>query len=314
MDKTARRPPPINAVRVFEAAARLGSFTRAAAELGMTQAAVSYQIKVLEDRLGFLVFRREPRQVVLTSTGLRLSRAASEAFSILRGAFADVQDASEHLLNITALPTFSSNWLAPRLGGFQVAHPDIAVRVDTSPRMLDLTREDVDVGIRMGEGPWPGLTAHFLMSHKIAPLVPARADAARGPIVKPEDLLKFRLVGPITWWRQWFDLAGAADAALPATTVLELQTQQMEVAAALSSDDAAVIVSPTFFAPEIAARTLLRPFKTSLPDRDIWLVHDERRKNSRKIAAFVRWILAEMEPDAEAEPSNPPPQGLSTAP
>src|SRR5689334_11234379 len=118
---------PLSAVRVFEAAARLGSFTRAAAELGMTQAAVSWQVKALEQRLDQPLFRRLPREVALTPAGERLARAATEAITALRGAFSDLAETGDAVLSVTTLHTFANQWLAPRLGGFQLANPDIAL-------------------------------------------------------------------------------------------------------------------------------------------------------------------------------------------
>ena len=151
------RLPPLAAVRAFEAAARLLSFTRAAEELAMTQAAVSYQIKVLEERVGSPLFIRKPRQVELTETGKALAAASTEAFRILAESFEQVRTGAQGTLSITTVLTFASNWLARHLGSFQIAHPSLAVRIDTSSHMVDFAREDVDIGIRSGNGNWPGL-------------------------------------------------------------------------------------------------------------------------------------------------------------
>ena len=120
--------PPLAAIRCFEAAARYQSFTRAAQELGMTQAAVSYQIKILEDRIGGPLFVRGTRGVTLTATGRLLAPAVSDAFAQLRGAFAQLRESAANILAVTALATFATNWLVPRLGSFQLAHPAIAVQ------------------------------------------------------------------------------------------------------------------------------------------------------------------------------------------
>src|SRR5262249_5099224 len=132
--------PPLAAIRCFEAAARHQSFTRAAEELGMTQAAVSYQIKLLEDRVGGPLFMRGTRGVTLTETGRQLAPSISEAFVQLRGAFAQLRDTAGNVLNVSALTTFATNWLVPRLGSFQLAHPEIAVRLDASNVMVDFSR------------------------------------------------------------------------------------------------------------------------------------------------------------------------------
>src|ERR1700758_1368415 len=118
--------PPLSAIRAFEAAARHGSFTKAATELGMTQAAISYQVKLLEDRVGAPLFLREPRRVVLSEIGKRLAPQISDAFQRLESAFGALRKTAEGVLSVTAVHTFATNWLVPRLGTFQMAHPDIA--------------------------------------------------------------------------------------------------------------------------------------------------------------------------------------------
>jgi LysR family glycine cleavage system transcriptional activator len=120
--------PPLTAIRAFEAAARHESFTKAAAELGMTQAAISYQVKLLEDRVGAPLFLRQPKKVVLSEVGKRLAPQVSEAFQRLEAAFAAMRGTAEGVLSVTSVHTFATNWLVPRLGTFQLAHPDIAVR------------------------------------------------------------------------------------------------------------------------------------------------------------------------------------------
>src|SRR5450432_2028877 len=161
---------PLSAIRVFEAAARLKSFTRAAEELGMTQAAVSWQVKALERRLGQVLFRRLPREVALTPAGERLARAATEAVGLLRGALADLIETGEGVLAITTLQSLATQWLAPRLGGFQLAHPNIAVRLETSGRVVDLAREPFDLAIRSGPGDWSGLESVYLFPAHVTPL------------------------------------------------------------------------------------------------------------------------------------------------
>jgi LysR family glycine cleavage system transcriptional activator len=312
MDETRlRKLPPINAIRVFEAAARLSSFTRAGEELGMTQAAVSYQIKLLEERLGFALFRREARQVVLTARGRRLSASASEAFRVLEAAFASATDTAASVLTITTWSTFSANWLVPRLGAFQVAHPELAVRVDTSHRLVDLTREDVDIAVRTGAGDWPGLDCRFLFEDVVTALVPAQA-AARAALAHPRDLLRLRLVGPIEWWTRWFALSGVPASELPERTALELETQYMEVSAAIAAGDAAVIVSPRYFERELASGVLVRPFPEHLEGQRIWVAHDKARSRSPKIRAFVRWLLAQTQEAGAEAASNRGARSLST--
>ncbi len=202
---------PLSALRSFEAAARLSSFTRAADELGVSQAAVSWQVKALERRLGQALFLRLPREVALTAAGERLARASTEAMGLLRAALADVTDTGQGVLVISTLQSLASQWLAPRLGAFQLANPRLAVRLETTGRLVDLVRENVDVALRHGRGDWPGLTADFLFS---AALVPVCApEIARDlQVERPEDLLRAPRIGTDEDWAVWFASMGMAGA------------------------------------------------------------------------------------------------------
>src|SRR5690348_5584303 len=138
-----RRLPPMAAIRAFEAAARTENFTAAAAELGMTQAAVSYQVKGLEERLGAPLFVRERGRVRLTPLGQRLLPALTTAFDTIEAAFASHRQEDESLLTVTTTHTFANTWLAWVLGAFQMEHPDLAVRLSTSNEVVDLRSGDI---------------------------------------------------------------------------------------------------------------------------------------------------------------------------
>lgn len=291
MDKISPLPP-VQAIRVFETAARLGNFTRTGEALGMTQAAVSYQIKLLEDRLGFALFERKARHVELTPRGAQLAKGTSEAFRLLERTFRDVREDRDSVLTITALPTFCSNWLVPRIGGFQMDHPEIAVRIDSRSTVVDLAAGEADIGIRLGLGQWPGLEARLLFADSKGPLVPARAVGSHGPFDRPEDLLKLRLFGPIAWWRSWFAQNGVDPSRVPERASLELETQSMEISAAIAAGDAAVIVTPLYFAEQLASGLLVKPFENELErERSHYLVYDRTRAREPKIRAFVEWML-----------------------
>lgn len=286
------RLPPINAIRVFETAARLGNFTRTGEALGMTQAAVSYQIRILEDRLGFALFDRKPRHVELTARGQRLADGTSEAFRLLERTFKDVREARDSVLTISALPTFCSNWLVPRIGGFQIQHPDLAVRIDTSDEIKDIKAGEADIALRSGYGNWEGLEARHLFEDRTAPLVPAAAVQRHGPFDKPEDLLKLRLFGPLHWWQAWMEEQGVDPSRLPARTALELETQTMEVSAAIASGDAACMVTPIYFAEQIASGALVQPYTHESPHtHSHYMVFDPARAREPKIKAFIEWML-----------------------
>lgn len=282
--------PPLPAIRAFEAAARLGSFTRAADELHMTQAAVSYQIKQLERRLGLGLFHRQPRQVVLTPAGHRLAPAVLDAFKQLRTAFAQAIERVETELAITALPTIASAWLVPRLGAFQLTHPRLAVRLDTAVELVDLNRGEFDVGIRIGAGEWPGLDADFLLPSLFTPLC---SPALRERLRTPADMLALPRFGRERWWRTWFAAAGLADADLTAKPGVELDVEQHAVTAAIAGHGVA-LSSPLFFEQDIAAGRLLQPFELVVRDqRDYWLTYPTTLRTSEKIRAFRAWLLAQ---------------------
>lgn len=294
-DQTFSPLPPLPAIRCFEAAARLSSFTRAAEELGMTQAAVSYQIKHLEERLGSPLFLRGPRGVELTEAGRRLAPAVANAFAALRAAFADLAEGAGGVLSVTATPTFASNWLVPRLGCFQIAHPEIAVRLDVNGRLVDFTREEVDIGIRSGPGDWPGLAAHRLMASDYTPMLSPRLIAKSGRLEKPGDLLKLPLIDPTDpWWRDWFSAAGVDAPDLSRRTEMRVGAQNLAAQAALAGTGAAIL-TPAFYAAELADGRLVQPFPLVRGSgSSYWLVYLEARRRAPKIRAFRDWILGEV--------------------
>ena len=286
---------PLSALRIFEAAARLGSFTRAADELGVSQAAVSWQVKALEQRLGQALFRRLPREVALTSAGERLARACTEAMGLLRTALADLTDAGQGVLVISTLQSLASQWLAPRLGAFQLAHPQIAVRLETDGRLVDLTRENVDVALRSGRGEWPGLAADFLFSAGQAPLCTPELKA-RLSLETPEDLLDAPRIGHEPDWAGWFAAMGVAGAPTGGAPRLVADLQTVEVGAALAGHGVA-LGAPALFAAEIAAGRLTQIAAAPPDSSGYWMVYPKDRRRSPKIAAFREWLLARVAED-----------------
>lgn len=287
--------PPLAAVRAFEAAARHGNFTRAGGELGLTQAAVSYQIKVLEERVGTPLFRRNGRQVQLTEAGLLLAAGVGEAFERMRLAFRRLQVETGEVLTVSAVASFAVNWLAPRIGGFQLRHPKLAVRLSTTPRLVDFTREEIDVALRAGCGPWPGLIAHRLLPMRFTPVCSPELLERLGPVEEPADLLKLPLLTPDdAWWRAWFALAGVAAPKLAARAAIVLDSQQIEGRAALAGQGIAM-VSPEMWGPELATGRLVQPFDlVGDQGESFWLVYPEARRHVPKVRAWRDWLLAEI--------------------
>jgi LysR family glycine cleavage system transcriptional activator len=288
--------PPLAAIRVFESAARHMSFTRAAAELGMTQAAVSYQIKLLEERLGAPLFLRQPRALKLTEAGQWLAPRTSEAFELLREAYARFSEREQATLIVNTMHTFAAQWLSPRLGKFQLQHPKIAVRLETMQRLVDFTREEVDVVVRSGRGNWEGLASLKLVDVRFTPMVSPELAAKVGGLKTHEDLLKVPLLDPLdAWWDKWFAVHRLPLDALDRENAPNISLQTITASAAMAGGGAALL-TPEFFELEIAAGRLIAPYETLSEEGDAyWLAYPESRRNVPKIKAFRDWIATEIE-------------------
>lgn len=284
--------PPLNALRIFEAAARLGSFTKAAEELGMTQSAASYQIKLLEERAGTLLFVRGTRRIDLTEAGEMLAPQATRAFSALADAWAAVKGGAGGVLAVTSVDSFASNWLSVRLGAFQLMHRDLAVKVDASARLVDFTRENVDVGIRTGAGDWPGLKAHYLFRADYTPMLSPRLAESVGGLHRPEDLYKVALLcADYSWWPSWFEAAGLRFDPDRVIIGARLDTEIYDAMAAMT-DQGAAILTRHLYSDFLAKGQLVQPFDITASDGDgYWLVYLESRRNTPRIRIFRDWLL-----------------------
>jgi LysR family glycine cleavage system transcriptional activator len=293
-----RRLPPLAAVRVFEAAARHENFTTAAAELGMTQAAVSYQIRLLEERLGVPLFRRERRRVVLTDAGRRAAAPVGRAFDAIDAAFAQLRTEDEGMLTISTSQTFANTWLAWRLGGFQMQQPDMAVRLAVNDALVDFATDEVDVAIRAGIGPWEGLAADLLLSIDFTPMCSPAFLARHGGPTAPADLLRLPMISPHDpWWPWWLREAGVA---VPEGVVLpgvRMDSQANEGNAAMAGQGVAML-TPFFWRNDLAEGRLVRLFdQTSTRGFAYWLVTPEHRRGVPKVKRFREWLLAEVQAD-----------------
>ncbi|WP_454812357.1 LysR substrate-binding domain-containing protein [Labrys neptuniae] len=285
--------PPLTAIRVFEAVARHLSFTRAAGELGMTQAAVSYQIKLLEERFGGPLFLRKPRQIELSVAGQRLAPAITDAFALIGEAYAAARGGIEGVLTVCAKVSFATSWLARHIGAFQLAHPALAVRIEATDRAIDFTREETDLAIFFGTGDWPGLQAHRLLAGDYTPMLSRGLVARLGPHYTPADLLRLPLLDPGDhWWREWFEAAGVSYE-MP-KLVYNLSSQAVINAAAKAGQGVAIL-STALYDDDLAEGRLIQPFELVLEsERSFYLVYPEARRNQPKIRAFRDWILAEL--------------------
>jgi len=297
------RLPPLSAVRVFEAAARHQNFTQAAAELGMTQAAVSYQIRLLEERLGVPLFARVKGRVSLTEAGRRIAPLVAAAFETLGDAFSGLVAEDQALLSISTAQTFATTWLAPRLGDFQIRHPDLAVRLSSDNRLIDFSTGEFHAAIRVGRGAWPGLRCHFLFRLNFSPICSAEFARAHR-LERPEQLLDVPRLSPgDDWWSAWLAESGVAARADAPGAGLVLDNQVMEANAAFAGAGIAMM-TPMFWRGELAAGRLVQPFSyIHVTDRSHWLVYPEGRRNQPKIAALRDWLLSAARATARTEPA-----------
>lgn len=296
-----RRLPPFAAVRVFEAAARHQNFTAAASELGMTQAAVSYQIKLLEERLGAPLFRREKKRVLLTDAGARAAPQLTRAFDAIDAAFATIRAEDEALLTISTSNTFANTWLAWRVGGFQMAHPEMAVRLLTSDAVADFASEEVDVAIRSGRGGWGDLHQEELMTIDFTPMCSPDFLARHGGAIAARDLLRLPLISPQDhWWNHWLREAGVDVPDGPIRPGVRLDSQAHEGHAAMAGQGVAIL-TPFFWRNDLAEGRLVRlSAQVSTRGYGYWLVYPDHRRRVPKIARFREWLIGELQRDAAA--------------
>jgi LysR family glycine cleavage system transcriptional activator len=292
-----RRLPPLAAIRAFEAAARTENFTAAAAELGMTQAAVSYQVKSLEERMGSPLFVRERGRVRLTPLGARLLPALTSAFDTIESAFASHREEDESLLTISTTHTFANTWLAWRLGSFQMANPEMAVRLLTDETVSDFASGEADVAIRSGLGGWDGLAAELIVPIDFTPMCSPGFLDRYGPFA-PADMLRVPLISPHDpWWPFWLREAGVDVPEGPPRPGVRLDSQAHEGHAAMAGQGIAML-TPFFWRNDLAEGRLVRLFEqVSTRGYAYWLVYPEARRGVAKIKRFREWLLAELARD-----------------
>ena len=267
----------------------------------MTQAAVSYQVKSLEERLGAPLFVREKGRVRLTALGLRLLPPLSAAFDGIEAAFASHRAEDEALLTITTTQTFANTWLAWRLGEFQMAHTDLAVRLTTSVEMIDLRSGDADVAIRAGSGNWEGLETHQLLPINFTPMASpsflARVERELGRKIEPADLLHLPKITPDDeWWEVWLKESGVSTEGLVRTRGgLRLDSQANEGHAAMGGQGF-VLLTPAFWRNDITQGRLVQPFdQVTTRGYAYWLVYPSERRLVPKIKRFREWLLDKTE-------------------
>jgi LysR family glycine cleavage system transcriptional activator len=291
--------PSINGLRAFEASARHMSFTHAAAELSVTQTAISHQIRRLEDQLGLKLFIRQNRALVLT-------RDAETYLPAIRAAFDDLRRATGRLLRteqdgrltVSTTASLATKWLVSRVAAFQDANPGLEVRITTSTHLVDFRRDDVDIAVRYGRGMWPGLRADWLTAERLFPVCSPDLLTGEYSLHQPEDLAHHTLIHATGWrddWSLWLTAAGLPQS-IAARRGLTFDLGFMAIQAAVEGLGVAMGHLHLVEA-DIAAGRLVAPFDMELPrDAGYYVVTPEAATNTPKIALFRDWLIASASP------------------
>jgi LysR family glycine cleavage system transcriptional activator len=299
----ARLVPGTRALRTLEAAARHLNFTRAADELGLTPAAVSHQIKEIEDQLGITLFMRTSRSIRLTEAGTVLADASAEAVAMMNRAVSRARklQRGQTLLKVTADAHFAAKWLMRRIDGFRAVRPDIELRFDITYEVRDFEVDDVDIGIRFGSGSYPGLVAERLFENVIIPVCSPRLLETGPPLKTPRDLFHHRLVHiewsrrGVTWpnWPMWMAAAGIDDFDDGRAVVFGTSSDCIQAAI---EGSAVALADFAMVAHDLSEGRLVQPFDLGVrmsPEFAYFLVYPQASSQDPRIVAFRDWIVAE---------------------
>jgi len=299
----SRRLPPLNAVKAFEAAARHLSFTRAAEELFVTQAAVSHQIKALEGFLSLKLFRRKNRSLLLTEDG-------QGYFLDIKDIFIQLAEATDRLLARSAIgsltvstsPSFAIQWLVPRLAKFSEKNPDIDVRIKAVDDHESFALpDDVDVAIYYGLGNWPGLKADKLRNEVLIPVCSPMLLNGTKPLDKPSDLKFHTLLHDTNRqnWQAWFRHCGITDINVNQGPIFSHSSLVLQAAA---HGQGIALGYSVLASPDIKAGRLVCPFPEVLVSKNAYyLVCKQNHAEVGKVAAFREWMLDMFEEESRNE-------------
>ncbi|MGB3434556.1 LysR substrate-binding domain-containing protein [Achromobacter sp.] len=289
-----RRSLPLSGLRVFEAAARLGSFKAAAQELAVTPTAVSHQIRALEAQTGLALFDRHVRRVSLTEAGAQLYPVLRDGFDAFEAMLARLtQQRARTQVTISATNAFTVKWLVPRMADFRSQHPGIDLQLQASDDVVDLRSAAVDIAIRYGRGPYPGLVAQPLFTDRFAPVANPRLGVS-----SPDDLAGVPLIR-FNWkwshpdnptWERWFDVAQRS---LPRqASELRFSDEGHAIQAAVAGHGVALVSLP-LIAEELAAGHLVQPFGPEIAGHTYHLAMHAGRPPSAPVQAVAHWLSAQ---------------------
>ncbi|HHR5901570.1 TPA: LysR substrate-binding domain-containing protein [Providencia alcalifaciens] len=289
MAESARYRLPLNALRAFEASARHLSFTRAGMELNVTQAAVSQQVRMLEEQLGLELFIRLPRGLALTDEGLALLPVVSRSFDQIESLLQQFEDGHYHeVLNVSVVGTFAVGWLLPRLSRFSERYPYIDLRIMTHNNVVNLAGEGADFAIRFGEGLWPLVENTPLFS---APHTVLCAEKIARKLKNPIDLQNFPLMRSYRKdeWDKWFLAANVEPWRVKGPV---FDSSRLMVEAALLMEGIAIAPS-CMFEQELSAGSLVQPFDISVTLGGYWLSRLKSKPMTPAMTIFQQWLLEE---------------------
>jgi LysR family glycine cleavage system transcriptional activator len=287
------RFPSLASIRAFEAAARLGSFAKAANELGTSAASVSYHVRQLERQIGVALFLRRPQHVELSESGKIIAVEAVNAFAALRASFIRAVDLDQSRLSLTTLPTFGTSWLTPRMGRFRAKHPGLHLELELSADAQDLTTGRFDAAVRNGHGRWPGLRTVKLLPSIFMPLCSPKLRKAASFLGDHRRTPDVPIVGRADWWAIWFRALGVKEPVLRGRIRAHLSTEYLDITEAIAGHGIA-IGSPILFRNEIEAGRLVAAHDLVAGDgRAFWFTYPVARQESRKIMLFRDWIADE---------------------
>ena len=287
-----RRLPPLNSLKNFEAAGRLLSFTAAARELNVTQAAVSHQIKVIEDFLGVALFDRYPRRLALSEQGKALLPEVIEAFDRVSQAVAAInREQYSNVLSVRLAPSFAAKWLSPRLKYFWLQYPEIDLRLYHAHGAVDFEREEIDIAVTYGKGDWPGVAVDKLLSLDFFPVCSPAFLHNDKPLNDISNLRYYALLHDANYecWRDWLELAGIDDIEANRGTVID--DTNVLIQAAIDGQGIA-LGSTTFVEDLLESGRLVKPFDVTLVNEfAYYVVYPEVHLKNPAVRAFKEWLL-----------------------
>ena len=297
-----RRLPPLNALRVFDAAARHGSFNRASEELCVTPSAVSHQLKSLEEFLGVELFKREKRTISLTAAGERYLPSVQIALDELEQATRRLVAApNTNVVKVSIAPAFLTRWLVPRITRFQERFPEVELRVESSIEYIDFDNSETDMAVYYGTGHWKGIESHMMRNIFLTPVMSPKLLESKEPLNTPKDMLNHTLINVSGRSHEWTKLLQEQGISITEINkTISFSSTSLAVSAA-SEGIGIALADTALLGRELESGRLIAPFDISLDSHNaFYLVYRKNHSLTPAMMAFRDWILEEMQADIDA--------------